>query len=480
MPSVAAARALLQRAVHVHAARLQSGRETDQDAARERHRDRERCNAQIQARRHEARKCHRALRNQHRHRRAREEQADRRADQRQHAAFRDQLAQQPRAAGAERRAHRDLAAPRLRPRDQQIGDVRARDQQHERDRRHQRQQDRPQRADQLDVERTHLDAALFVRLRILAFELARDAVELALRRVHRDAGLQPRQRRESPSAALGHRGRRRIHRERHPELRRVAQTLEAGRHDADHGVLPRRAAERERAPEDLRIGAESALPQTVAQNDHVRRLGHEVLVGLKHAAARRRHAQQRKVRRRDEFSVDALGLLGPDHRHALAVEGGDVLEALRSRAPIDVVRIRGPPAFHSRAHDIAPQFHERGRILVRERPLADRVDEAEDGRVRADADRERQHRDDREARRFAERPQRVAHILRQRLERRERPHVAALLLQIRHVAEPAARGGAGIGRRRAVAAILRLAHRQVKRELVVQIALELPAVNERS
>ena len=109
---------------------------------------------------------------------AREQQPGGRAERRQHAAFGDQLPHQPAAAGAERGAHGDLAAARFRARDQQVGDVGAGDEQDERDRRHQRQQRRAQRAEQLDVERADLDAALLVGLRVRAFELPRDAVEL--------------------------------------------------------------------------------------------------------------------------------------------------------------------------------------------------------------------------------------------------------------------------------------------------------------
>ena len=48
----------------------------------------------------------------------------------------------------------------------------------------------------------------------------------------------------------------------------------------------------------------------------------------------------------------------------------------------------------------------------------------------------------------------------------------ALLLQIRHVAEPAPRGVARIAIADAVAAVVRLAHRQMEGDLVVQVAFE--------
>ena len=97
----------------------------------------------------------------------------------------------------------------------------------------------------------------------------------------------------------------------------------------------------------------------------------------------------------------------------------------------------------------------------------------------ADADRQRQHRDDGEAGRLAKRADGVAHVLPQRFERMERPHVPALLLQIRDVAEAPPRRIAGVRRRDAVVSIVGLAHREVERELVVQVALEPPAAEER-
>src|SRR5262245_49860793 len=61
----------------------------------------------------------------------------------------------------------------------------------------------------------------------------------------------------------------------------------------------------------------------------------------------------------------------------------------------------------------------------------------------------------------------------------KRPHVAALLLERRHVAESRSRGGARVGWGNAVAAIGVLAHREMEGELVVEIALEATPAEER-
>ena len=175
--------------------------------------------------------------------------------------------------------------------------------------------------------------------------------------------------------------------------------------------------------------------------------------------------------------MDALRIVNPQERHHLAVERRDVVEALRARTPVGVVGERGAASLDARALHVAPQLHEARRVRKRQRAGARRVDEAEDRRVRADADREREHGDERKAGRFAERPERVAYVLHQRFERIERPHVPALLLQIGDVPEPAPRGRARIVAR-ALTAIGVLAHRHVKRELVVQIALEPPPAEQ--
>ena len=53
------------------------------------------------------------------------------ADARQQQAFGDHLPHEPRAAGAERRAHRHFALARRRAHEQQVRDVHARQQQHQ-------------------------------------------------------------------------------------------------------------------------------------------------------------------------------------------------------------------------------------------------------------------------------------------------------------------------------------------------------------
>jgi hypothetical protein len=56
----------------------------------------------------------------------------------------------------------------------------------------------------------------------------------------------------------------RVHRVRNPELRLPRRKAEGRRHDADDGV--RTIVERDLAPDDARIRAKDAAPQSIAQN----------------------------------------------------------------------------------------------------------------------------------------------------------------------------------------------------------------------
>ena len=113
------------------------------------------------------------------------------ADCGEHDAFGDELANDAPAVAADGGPHGELAFTRGRADQQQVRDVRARDQQHEHHRAHQRDQLRPHVGDEIVVHR--LDPQVHVR-RLLDREarsqVGREAIELRLRLIERDAGLQ--------------------------------------------------------------------------------------------------------------------------------------------------------------------------------------------------------------------------------------------------------------------------------------------------
>ena len=168
---VAAACVFLERGGQIHRPRLQSRREPDEHAARERHSDRKSRDPHVEARRHEAWKRHWTPSEESRDSHARQEQANDGAEHREHAALGHQLPEQPGAARAERGPHGHLAPAVFRSRDQEVCHIRTRDEQHERDGCQQGEQGWPQRADELDVERTDFHRAFLVGGGIRSFEL---------------------------------------------------------------------------------------------------------------------------------------------------------------------------------------------------------------------------------------------------------------------------------------------------------------------
>ncbi len=95
-----------------------------------------------------------------------------------------------------------------------------------------------------------------------------------------------------------------------------------------------------------------------------------------------------------------------------------------------------PSAFRDRdAH-----FGELLRVLDRQRPEPHRIQELEDRRVGADAERQRQNRDERERGIQTQQAQAMAHVLHDCFERGDGVHAIDLLADARRVAELAPRG----------------------------------------
>ena len=206
------------------------------------------------------------------------DEAEQAAEPREHDALDQQLADDAAAARAEREPHGDLLLPRRRARDQQARDVGARDQQHAGDDAEQQ----PQRLRQLLPDwrpalrrRQQIDLALQELLARVGRRLAEcrqqhflleDAVEVRLQRrlglLDGDARLQPAEH-VHPAAApvvdvVPVRRHLRLHHHRHADAWHVADVhaVEAGLRDADDGE--RLVVDRDRLPDDPRIGAEAS------------------------------------------------------------------------------------------------------------------------------------------------------------------------------------------------------------------------------
>ena len=183
--------------------------------------------------------------------------------------------------------------------------------------------------------------------------------------------------------------------QRQPEVRRRIGD-EAPRHDADHFVCV--AAERQRAPDDVRVAGEAALPHPGTDDRHVRPV-RTVFVARERPAERQRRAEHGEVAARYVHRVDVLGQVAAEEVRAgiARLIRGDRLEGGRLVAPQDELRDRGQPrrADARRGHELEEAIG----LRIGERPQQHGVDDGEDRGVRADADGEHGERGQRESRR---------------------------------------------------------------------------------
>jgi hypothetical protein len=199
-----------------------------------------------------------------------------------------------------------------------------------------------------------------------------------------------------------------------PELGR-GRILELRRQDSDDHVIG--AVQHEAATDDRRIGAEAGLPGAMAQHHHLLTPGDVFL--------RQEGAPDRSL------AADALEEAGGDVPASQA-DGPPVLEQRepvsggarrRGQAPRrrgDVVHVRGGHAVAQGAvAGVGLPNHEHvAGVPVGERPQQNRVHGAEHGRGGADAQPEREHGHDGEARPRRERAGRVPHVLSHRFQER--------------------------------------------------------------
>jgi hypothetical protein len=273
--------------------------------------------------------------------------------------------------------------------EQQVRHVPARDQQHHADRGEQHEQPCLVVADEAVSERRRRISQLAGVLRKIMTEAHGHGFELLLRLLHRRAGLQ------SPvhfevmlvvqNFLVGCKG------DRGPELFAVGGEIERLRHDARDGVG--RAVHAGRAADQRGAGAEPAGPQPMAQHDDavVARL---IFLGREHPAQQRPHAHHLEVVRGDARADDALGrgaVSEVEAREALrrhAFEGGDAGRG---------IGVVADGHFRRQALERFGDDHQPRRIAQRQRLQHDGVDRTEDSGRAANAEREREDGDRREA-----------------------------------------------------------------------------------
>ena len=339
-----------------------------------------------------------------------EQHAQHAAGEREQDALGQELAQQPAAAGADRHPDGHLARARGAAGQLQVGDVGARDEEQERHRAEQQLQAGPHlSARDRDVQIVPQRGGEALRRkgrRLLLREALVQRAELLLGDGLRHAGRQPHDRIEERQV----RARRR---QRQPEPF-AAIPAEARRHHADDGVRtavqPQRPADGRRdCPRTAAATAGGSAPRPVRPR---RRAGCRVGWIVRPMTG----GTPRKLK--------AL----PDSRTPLKLSGAN--SPVISTVSIDVAitsekagssasgshlveRVAVPAAAVEPANLRGPDLT-RPRVGIRRDQHA--VDHAEDRRGRADAERQRQQRDQHERRAAPERSHRVAEILSQRVE----------------------------------------------------------------
>ena len=329
------------------------------------------------------------------------------AEEREQDAFRQELTHHAGAARADGRADGKLALPGGGAREQQVRDVRAGEEQHEGDRGKEGPERRPGFGDAALEKRDDHRPLAAVGPRVLRLEPRHDRVELGPRRRERGARRQAREDAQAlVIAALEPTGLGAVPAERPVEIDRLREESERLGQDAHDDV--RDAVEPDRSPHDRGIGPEAASPERGGEQGDGSGPGPIVGFGER-AAERRLDAQNREERRRHLAAAQDRRLSGPGEGDAIRPVGRLRRERAAARAPVEEVHPGN--ALLPEPETPLGDDDEPVRLGVGQGTQQHRVDDREDCRVRADAERERGDRNGGEARRTPECPERIAQVL---------------------------------------------------------------------
>ncbi len=178
---------------------------------------------------------------------------------------------------------------------------------------------------------------------------------------------------------------------------------------ADHGV--RLAVHGKDSADDARVRSEAALPIAVGEHgDRVARLT-GALGRRKAASENGARAEHREEIRGHAQADDLLGLAAlTGDRAGTDLEQRHLFEGLTLLLPVEEIRRRRPFALDPVFQIRLPYQHQAIGVRIWQRPEHHRVDDAEDGSVRSDAQRQDQQGHDGEAGNFAQGAQRVAQV----------------------------------------------------------------------
>ena len=208
----------------------------------------------------------------------------------------------------------------------------------------------------------------------------------------------------------------------------------------------------------------------MAQDQH-RGSARRVVASHEGAAVQRLHAQHVEVVRRHHASREPFGFLAPEQVEEHVVEFDDAVQRARLPVVIHLLR-READVVGDRVSLAVVQDDELVAVLVGQRPQQHAVDDAEDRRVGADAERHRHDDDESEARIAAEAAQAVADVLRGDFDEPRQPVVAHVVLDaVNRAEDPLRLAPGGVGRH-AFREVLLDQHVDVVAQLCIELTLE--------
>ena len=199
---------------------------------------------------------------------------------------------------------------------------------------------------------------------------------------------------------------------RHPNIHFALGVGEAARHHAHDVVVL--TIQADLAIQDIARPAEPALPQTVADDDHGSR-SVLVLLASEWPAQQRLDAEGREQTPRADGALDSFrheAALGATQVELILAFGGHRREAVALRLPVqEIGECCGTRSSAFLYYGPFKQQDQLVRLRVRQVLEQRCIDDAEDARIRSNAERQREERDQHKARRFPERAPGITDVL---------------------------------------------------------------------
>ena len=431
----------------------------------------------------------------------RDEQAGRRAENSEHRALGEQLLHDPGSCRSNGHANAHLPASGHSPRQEQVRHVRADDEQQQADADHERIEGhgvRLSHARKALRSGRHEDLLVARRLHrivlrgVVGQHLMDERRKSRLRLVERHTALQsPEGKEKARVAILQHLLMRHdhvLHRDRDPHVGDLSDDFAAIARGRDTDDRESGAIDRDASTDGARIPIEQSRPISVADDHDWRAANPLILAAIECPAGLRRHAEDLEVIARDESSARMLRFTARADAHVESRDAPGRNQPGDQRVPLAQItkqrirkQIRAWRALRQRADACGVADRDKLlRVSHREVSQNHRIDEREDGRVGADAEGQCQHHDRGKSGIAAQRTKRVTQILTQFFHAIGSFHgTLSILIQGDaeitdgvHVAELAEcflfrRFGIHAGSDE-----LPFAHLEVKRQLVVHLALD--------